>query len=369
MARAKKKDRIFTDRERKLFRKRIPSTESIFGAGFLAFVIGMGSWFFAQKNNFDPSERDISNELMVADSVEDKLFRMPLERWTEPGQGGVVSAAADTGYFPEAILEHGWQPSTRPQEFVADNLYEKINGAAPQYIDFGFQKLYYIGLVQPATNAEISIEMYDMGEFQNALGIFAAQRDASRDVINRGHAYFYETSLGAIGIAGTYYFKIAGAEPGPEIEKKTQYLIDALCGLKQAQIGTPTAFQAFAGTMGIPFQNIQYQRTDVFQYDFAKDFWFAAPADGDGMRYYVHETPDESAAGDLYNKLLENHLMDYEQTAEREGGVVLKHKYLDEYLVLEKRGSMIYGLDGAPSIDSVDGSLSKLETVIFHEES
>jgi len=369
VARSKKKDRILTDRKRKLFRTTIPVAEGAFGIAFVAFVVLMGVWFAAQEDNFDPSERDITTELMVDGSVEDKLYRAPLARWSDPSKGAVASAAVDTGFFPAEVLEDGWQPATRPQEFVADTLYEKINGAAPQYIEFGFEKLYYIGLERPASGEEISIELYDMGAFQNALGIFAAQRDASRDVSARAGAYFYDTELGAIGITGAYYFKMAGAEPSDTVHAKSAQLMRVLGSLEKAQGGTPVAFQAFADSLAIPFQNIQYQRNDVFQYDFAKDFWFGAPEDGAGLRYYMHESADDAVAGELYGKLLENHLMDYDQAAEREGGVVLKHKYLDEYLVLEKRGSMIYGLDGAASLDTVDGSLGKLESVLFNEES
>jgi len=368
MPRKKKQDRILTDRGRKLFRKHIPDSELGFGVGFTLFVLVMAVWFVYQEDNYDPGERDIAPELMVAGSVEDKLYRTPLQRWVDPSQRGVAQAAVDTGILPDEILEGGWLPSTRPQEFVEDNLFEKINGQAPQYISYGFQKLHYLGLEHPESGKEISIEFYDMGNFQNALGIFSAQR-GDQEVLTAENAYYYQTAIGAIGLSGPFYFKFAGTELNDELTiAKAESMVPVVASMDRAQIYKPVAFTAFADTLGIPFSGISYVTEDVFQYDFAKNFWFGTPGEADSMEYYLHEARDEAEAAALFDKLLENHLYDYERVGEEiDGSVTLKHQFLDEYLVMERRGSMIYGLDGAPVLDAIDDEMGKLESGLFSE--
>lgn len=363
-----KVDRIFTNRERKVFRKRIPKAETLFGIGFLAFVGVMGGWFIAQAEAYDPLDRDVSDTAMVSGTTEDKLYRTPLARWVDPSkvaQGG-GAPIIDTGAFPAAIVEGGWTVGSRAQAFTPENVYEKINGAADQFIQYGLKNAYFVGLEEPGAGISLNIELYDQGALENALGIFAAQRDASQTIESQDGAYFYPTTIGAVGIAGPYYFKIAGAQEGEATVGKARQLVGVFAKMGQERGGSPKALGVFLDTLSVPFSKISFEKTDVFQFDFAKDFWFAQPEEG-GPRYFVHESAAEEEAQVLFDQLVENNLFDYDAVEQSSGRALLKHKFIDEYLLLEQRGTTVYGMDGMADLDAGQQQLQLLEGAFLDE--
>jgi hypothetical protein len=365
-----KKERIFTNRTRKVFRNHIPRSEAGFGIFFLILVVVMGAWFFAQARNYDPSERDISTELMEEGSVSDTLYRTPLKRWTDPTMPATAGAQAapELGIFPASLLDGGWSVSTRIQEFDESNLYEKINGAAPQYFQYGFVRLYYVGLTHSESGNEIGIELYDMGSFQNALGLFSAQRAADRAVISEGNTHYYETGIGAIGIAGPYYYKFTGSDSTDIIVTKSKQFVAMSTSLENGDAAPPRTFEVFAGMLDVPFEGISFEKSDVFQFQFATDFWFGRPESGGDLRYFVHEAASPEEAKALFDQLLENQLFDFELVEQWNEGVLLKHKFLQTYLAMEHIGSTLYGLDGATEDAVVDDTLTTLQVAFLNEE-
>lgn len=363
-----KKEPIFNPRKRRVFRSAIPRSEVIFGAVFLLIVVGMTAWVAAQHDNYDPTERDISMDLMEEGSVEDTLYRTPLQRWRDPAAPAVAGAPdVDLGIFPAAMTNGGWIPATRVQTFDESTLYEKINGAAPQYFAFGFVMLHFLGMENAAAGVEINVELYDQGTFENALGIFAAQRDAERTVEHLGPVHFYKTGIGAIGMVDRFYFKITGSDEGPEIEQKTNELLSAFSTLAGENAEPPKAFVVLRDTLNIPFEGIAFEKSDVFQFQFANDFWFGTPDNAEGLRYYIHHASDETQAIELYDLLLENQLFDYNEIARTEDTAILNHKFLETKLAMKRTGAWLFGFDGAPPELNADEVLSTLQEAFLSD--
>ena len=136
----------------------------------------------------DPGERDISMEVMIAQQIEDHLWEPPLERWVEPGSrsAGGGAPAMDLGIFPAETIANGWDPTSRVEVFDGTDVYKKINGQETQYKAYGFQFLHFFAIENAEAGLEVNIELYDMGSFQNALGIFAAQRSSGSEVQRKG---------------------------------------------------------------------------------------------------------------------------------------------------------------------------------------
>jgi hypothetical protein len=368
----KKAERLFTNRERKVFRKFIPKGETVFGGFFIAVIIAATWWFFAQKGNFDPNERDISMETMIADSVSDTLYRTPFQQWVDPSvvhaSVGGAPVLADTGVFPADILAGHWEMESRVETFPADRMWEKINGAAEQYIQYGCKNLHYVALEKQGEDLGVSIEMYDMGAFENALGIFGAQRDEYVEVSSDGPLQFYPTSAGAIGVAGPFYIKVVGNEIGEEYVRKGEQLVRAIANMDAAKAGLPKALQVFSDTMEIPFSQIAFEKSDVFQYGFASNFWFAQPDANKDMKFFVHEGASEEEVQKLFALLIENFLYDYEEVSKTEDSVLLKHMFLDVYLAFTRSGTTLFGIDGIESVESVEAQMAVLKGAFVHEE-
>ncbi|MBI2436074.1 MAG: hypothetical protein HYV26_24720 [Candidatus Hydrogenedentes bacterium] len=334
----------------------------------MALLLLAGGWFSAQHDNFNPAERDISDSLMEAGSMEDLLYRTPLQRWTDPAVAHAESVpATDLGIFPPTILEGGWQAATRVQEFDESNVYEKIDGAADQYMQYGFKYLHFIGLEHSQAANSLNIELYDMGGFPNALGIFNTQRSAERQIEQVEGAYFYLTEAGAIGITGPYYFKFTGDENAPAMVEKGRQLVAQMSKLVQGQVSVPAAFAVLQDKLNVPVDGIAFESSDVFQYGFAKDFWFGKPDPRGDMRYFVHEAADEAVGKDLFGQLRENLLADYSEVQNADTRVVLKHQFLGNYFVLERHGATVYGVENIPQADQVEGLVATFQAAFFDD--
>ena len=362
-------DKVFNPRRRSLRRTHVSTGEAAFGICVLILLALIVCWVFSKRDDYDPADRDIETAVLAHDSVADTLYRAPLKRWVDSAGGETGSAVPDLGVFPSAILEGGWRPSSRLQRFDPERLYEKIDGAAEQYIQLGFEELHYLSIEQPEAGLDIGIELYDMARFQNALGIFAAQKDADQAMETRDQTHYYTTEAGAIGVFANFYFRLAGNENTPAIREKALELVAALSSI-DAEVGQiPEPFLVLSKGLGIPFGQIAYERGDVFQYNFAKDFWFGQPDTSSGLRYYLHQARDEAAAAALFDKLLENHLLDY-TLVERDGNnVILKHQFLDSFLTLHQTGNLVFGVDVAPDVATAEEALGTLRNVLLHDES
>ncbi len=377
MAKKKKrvdpKNRVFTDRPRKIFRHYIGRSELAFSAFFILFTAAMGAWFYLQKDNYNPDDRDISMEVLLAQQVEDHLWEPPLHRWVEPGT--VAAAAADGGagpaidlkIFPPSVLSDGWVDDSRVEVFNKDTLADKINGQETQYKAFGFVSLHFLGITQPDQDLIVNIELYDMGSFQNALGIFAAQRSAGSEVEKHGNAFLYLTEVGALGIADRFYFKFSGNQESELIRQHALKVIVDFSNALPGESTTPRGFSLLADEFGVPFSGIEYRPEDVFQYAFAKDFWFGAKTPGTNEKYFVHEAASEDEAIKLVDQILEEHQWDYTVVSREGTKAVLQHSFLKNYFSIDHTGSYVFGVDQAPTVEDASQSLEDMAAKLFNQ--
>lgn len=367
-------DKIFNDRPRKIFRHYIGRSEVLFSVFFIFFTLAMGAWFVLQKNNYNPGDRDISMDVLLAQQVEDHLWEPPLQRWVEPGAhgaaaagGGAVAPAVDLGVYPASVLSDGWEATSRLEKFDNTNLYEKINGQETQYKEFGFQYLYFLGIANPTEALEVNIELYDMGDFKSALGIFAAQRSAGSKVESRDGAYLYLTEVGALGVVGKYYFKFTGDTESTKIQDHAVKVMTDFAAGQQGEGGAimPKAFAVLADGMGVDFSGIEYRPTDVFQYAFASDFWFGKKSAESNEAYFVHEAASPEEAAKLVSQILEEHQWDYTKVSSENGRTVFQHNFLKNYFSIEQREAFVIGVDQAPDPAEASGALDALGAKLF----
>jgi len=359
---ASSSERLFNPLKRKLLRKRIPLAESLTGAAVLVVLGLAGLWIGAQRDHYDPAERDVSMEVLRESSVEDTLYRRPLKPWTEPGAQGPGLPEVDLGIFPAGLLDGGWKLDGRVESYDPADVYEKIDGAAEQYIAFGFQALHYVTLARD--DAFLTVELYDQGSFPNVLGIFAAQRDAGRPVERRGELFYYPTPAGAVGGIGNFYFKISADSSGEAVTAKTRDLVRLLAGLPASGGSAPEGYAILSDRLGLSLDRIAYEKKDVFRYDFLADFWFGAAGDGSEARYFVHQAADAEEAGRLFDRLLEEQLFEY-SAVERDGSsALLRHEYLGTVFGLRRIGRLLVGVEGAESAQRAREYMGRLEGVL-----
>lgn len=374
------RNRVLNPVPRRIFRRHISRAENLAAGGLLLVLVAAGAWVHAQRDHFDPSERDISAEALRSAAVQDTLYQAPLKPWTEPGSAALASAAArtggiadgspaaDLGLFPRGILDDGWRLDGRVEVFDPDTLYTKIDGAAEQYLAFGFRRLYYATIARD--DAFINLEIYDQGAVSGAIGIFAAQRDGTVTLERLGPAYFYRTPVGALGIAGTHYFKISGSAETPAVRAKAEALVPLLA--RAPGSATPAGlgpFRALTDGLKVPFDGIGFEKANVFGYEFLGDTWFGRAGQADS-RWFIHEAKDAGDARSVLARLAQEHLNEYAPLGG--GGAagadrkLFRHRFLDTYFAIECRGARLFGVDAAPDRATAEALLRRLEEVLAH---
>ncbi len=69
----------------------------------------------------------------------------------------------------------GWTPQGEARSFVADNLFEYMDGNAEGYLLYGFQNMHGVTCVKDGVTLVIDIS--DFGDADSAYGMFCANRD------------------------------------------------------------------------------------------------------------------------------------------------------------------------------------------------
>lgn len=341
------RDVVITARSPRLLRTHISRTENVAVALVLLALIALIAWVMTTRNAFDPEERDLPIELLRSSAHEIPIYTRPLQLWVDPAQPAGV-AAFDLGPFPAPVLDGEWQPVGRVKRFGPDTLYQKINGEAEKFIKQGFVELAYLAL-RAGDGAEMAVELFDQGDLGGSLGVFA-EHAAGREVEEAGGVTFFMTEAGVIGRKGRYFFRVAGDRHGEAIAAKAGSLVQAFAALgggvaADAPAQLPAGFALLNQRLGIAEAAIQFQESNVFQYDFAQRFWFGDAGLGDGARVFVHIADDAAGAQALLDALLEEQRYDYEELTGDGGPATFRHRFLNTYFVVTRRGNYLYGLE------------------------
>jgi hypothetical protein len=111
--------------------------------------------------------------------------------------------------FPEL---RGWTKDGVVETFRPENLYEHIDGAAENFLAYGFQQLDVQNYVDRQKHA-LSAEIYFHGNADNAFGIYGSERPLAGDYLRIGSQGYYEEGVLNF-ISDTYYVKLNGFDLG-----------------------------------------------------------------------------------------------------------------------------------------------------------
>ena len=363
MARAE----VFNTRRRKLMRNRVPRAENYSVGLIMVALVALIVWVLATRDNFNAEERDLPIELLYQDKEAIEIYTRPLKPWVEPGSLSVTSQF-DFGAFPEGVVDQEWRPVARVRHFEADNLYEKINGEAEKFIKQGFVSLDYLTLRSQNDGAELAIELFDQGDLGGSLGVFA-EHAASREVETRNGVTFFTTRAGMIGRTGQHFFRVVGDRESQAIDKKSLALVNEFSTLGAVSAPTttpqvPAGFALLRDGLGLSEAQIQFEESNVFQYDFANKFWFGSAGVDAKARVFIHLAQDEPQARALTDALMEEQSYEYETVPSDESWALFRHEYQQTYFVLSQRGRYVYGAEKLPNADDAPRVMRRLETVL-----
>ncbi len=109
-----------------------------------------------------------------------------------------------------AAIPAGFEAFSEIEVYASDNLYEKINGKAPFYLDCGFKKLLTRRLADK-DDADLIMEvyLYDMGGPRGAYSVYSVQRRPQGKSLP-GFEFGYRTDNAIYFAHGKYYVELIG---------------------------------------------------------------------------------------------------------------------------------------------------------------
>ena len=340
------KVRLFNPKGRRINRKHIGGYEILSSVLILFGLIGIVLWAANRKNLYDPAHQDVSPEALAQASSSIVLYQRPLKPWQSPDKAN-SSQNIDLGIFPDSVASDQWRPKSAIKTFNSENLYVKINGEAERFLRHDFKQLSYLVLQSANLIEEIAIELYNQGGIAGSSGIFAEHRSPDSQVVQEGPNTYFETSIGIIGRKDHFFYRIAGNRSSESIRNKSRQLVQSFSELPAPESAVAFGYQLFQDLTIAP-ANIRHQAVNVFQYDFAKDFWFGKPDTTNQAEMFVHQAESKDSALQLLNRILEEHQYEYQIIRKTENLAVLQHNFLKSYFIIAVQDSFIFGADKTP---------------------
>jgi hypothetical protein len=118
-----------------------------------------------------------------------------------------------------------------PSFYGPDNLYQYMDGGADVYLLYDFQVLLHQDF--KSGQAELTVDIFDMGNSEDAFGMYAAERAPGYNFLDIGiEAYRNEGILNFL--QDRYYIKLAGFGPGSDdlLEKFARVLSERIAGTR-----------------------------------------------------------------------------------------------------------------------------------------
>ncbi len=121
----------------------------------------------------------------------------------------------------EAVVSVDFARLSEIERYNPENLYEKIDGKAPLYLDSGFVELSTQRFaIKNDDSLWMEIEVFDMDNHKNAFSIFSVQRRADANTLSLFNpSYGYKTSNALYFIHGKYYIELVGSSESDELSR------------------------------------------------------------------------------------------------------------------------------------------------------
>ena len=163
--------------------------ESVASISLLAILIIITITILITQSNYDMSRFGI--ETAVSEPITAKLRSL-----------------APAGY--ETLSE---------EVYLADNLFEKINGKAPLYIEAGFEKLFTQRLInKDRESLWMELFVFDMAALKNAFSVYSVQRRPGVEFLP-DMQFGYRTTDSLYFVHGKYYIEFIASSKSDELLK------------------------------------------------------------------------------------------------------------------------------------------------------
>jgi hypothetical protein len=154
--------------------------------------------------------------------------------------------------LPQASDSVDCRPAFEPRFFNPENLYEYIDGAADEYLIYGFQKVVTADYAVGPDSSSVTVEIYRMESPLLAFGIYAAERSPSEPPAEVG-VQGYRGSNVLIFHKGPYYAKITSFDFANDLGADLLSMGKAMAGRMPGDLARPGMLRYFPVENRVPY--------------------------------------------------------------------------------------------------------------------
>ena len=118
-----------------------------------------------------------------------------------------------------SLAPAGFETLSEIEVYHAENLFEKINGKAPLYIEAGFEKLFTQRFIsKDRKSLWMELFIFDMAALRNAFSVYSVQRRADVEILP-DMQFGYRTTDAPYFVHGKYYVEFIASTKSDELFK------------------------------------------------------------------------------------------------------------------------------------------------------
>jgi len=246
-----------------------------------------------------------------------------------------------------------------PSFYNPESLYQQIDGGADIYLLYGFKSLLHQDF--NSGGAELTVDIYEMNNTEDAFGIYAAERSPGYKFISIGAEGYRDQGILNF-LQDHYYVKLSGSGANAD------GLRDQFARLLSGRIGGTRTFPALLAKLPREHQvphSEQYMRKDPLGHAFLAPAYVVAYAQGKQESKLVVSVANSAPDAKSRLEQLAKHFKESGECASAtelgEGGIRAKNSYEGRVIARTQRRYVIALLNppdnGAEILNTVAGSL------------
>ncbi|MFQ6048268.1 MAG: DUF6599 family protein, partial [Phycisphaerae bacterium] len=318
----------------------------------------VGFWsgrYYTELDYTNLPRADRAEIMSLAATLSSRQLRFGPGRVALAGERPTTLPAAATTEVPagHALLpvvgQPRWRPPAQIRVFGPANLYEKIDGRAALYHSFGFVRLTF-ATYRHASRPQLYVDcyLYDMGQPENAFGIFKAEQPDQAEPAEVGRQG-YRAASSIFFWKGSYYVQLLTAGTERAYERFVPALAEAIAARIDDDGSKLWADAILPDRDRVP-GSFTFQKSDAFNLEFLTRLYMAEySAGGQTWTTFVHRAASPAAAQALlgqYADYLERYgkLLDRQR---RSDGQMVAGQVGGYYDVVFCKGRYFGGINGA----------------------
>jgi hypothetical protein len=180
---------------------------------------------------------------------------------------GTVFAQTPQELFADLPAVEGWTITPDFEVFNRDNLYERINGAAPLFLENNFQEMTSIEYTEG--DNYITIQAYRHASPEDAFGMYASERSSDMTHYPGIGGEAQGDEYGLFFFSGCVYVKITTSNEGESTAKAMLKIAEGLAGKIDETPNYPSIFQSFPKEGLLPYTQ-SYVTMNYIGHEFLK---------------------------------------------------------------------------------------------------